>query len=52
MKKTLEQMQLDIITKYGHEDPRVVEFCRKCDVAKRNKCELLIPPIYAQLMRG
>jgi len=47
---TLEQMQLDVITKYGFEDRRTIHFCEMCE--RYPKGGWLINYRYKMLMRG
>lgn len=47
---TLEKMQLDVITKYGHESKQAIRFCRLCE--KHPKVDLRTFSKYKRLMRG
>ena len=46
---TLEKMQLDVITKFGHEDKKTIHFCKQCEKHGENSWIVLVE--YGYLMR-
>lgn len=50
MTKTLEQMQLDVITRYGHESKEAIHFCGMCE--RYPNGGWLVNYNYKRLIRG
>ena len=39
-RRTREEMLTEVIRRYGHEDPRTIEFARKCESYPNNNLSL------------
>lgn len=49
-KLTIDEMIGNVAHRFGLEAKETLDFCDKIAKAEKNKCELLIYPIYCQLM--